>query len=167
MKFALRAAAESDLEQLTEIYNHYVRTTTITFDLEPFTVAQRREWFAHYAPTGPHRIWVAVDGERVLGYAWSSRLRPKDAYLTSVETSIYCRPETTGKGVGRELYRRVFADLQREDLHRAYACITLPNDGSVAFHRAFGFVECGKFTEVGRKFGKLWDVLWMEKKLGE
>lgn len=165
MTVEVRAAREADLAALTSIYNHYVEHTHVTFDLEPFTVEQRRAWFAHYADTGPHRLLVAADGEHVLGYATSSRFRDKAAYDTSVETTVYCASGGTGRGVGRALYAALFAALESEDVHRAYAGIALPNDASLALHRAFGFSAVGTFREVGRKFDRWWDVTWLERPL--
>lgn len=161
----VRDAVLDDVPALTEIYNHYIRTTAVTFDLEPWTVEARTEWFHHYAPTGPHRLLVAVDGERVVGYASSSPFAVKAAYATTVETSVYLAPDATGSGIGTALYGRLFADLEGEDLHRAHAGITLPNPGSVALHRRFGFTEVGVYTEVGRKFGTYHDVLRVHRPL--
>jgi phosphinothricin acetyltransferase len=161
----IRGARETDLERLTQIYNYYVVNTPITFDLEPFSVAERREWFRHYATSGPHRLLIAEADGLVVGYVTSSRFRPKAAYATSVETSIYLAPETTGQGMGTALYAALFAALAEEDLHRAYAGITLPNPISMALHKRFGFRSIGVYCEVGRKFGKYWDVEWFEKPL--
>ncbi len=162
----VRPCLEADLEQLNAVYNHYIVTSAITFDLEPWTIEARRAWFGHYATTGRHRLLVATEGERVLGYATSSRHRPKDAYLTSVETSIYLAPEATGRGVGTTLYGVLFDVLAGEDVHRAYAGITfIPNPASVALHERFGFRLAGTFREQGRKFGRYWDVEWYEKEL--
>ncbi|GAA4358002.1 GNAT family N-acetyltransferase [Angustibacter luteus] len=159
---AIRPGVLGDLPALTEIYNHYVTGSNATFDVTPFSVPDRQAWFDHYAATGPHRLLVAdADGE-VLGYATSSPLRPKPAYDTSVETTIYCRPDAVGQGLGRRLYEALLAGLAREDLHRAYAGIAVPNDASVALHRAIGFTPLGTYREVGRKFGRYWDVAWFE-----
>jgi phosphinothricin acetyltransferase len=162
---AVRYAVESDLPALTEIYNHYVVNTPATFDLEPFTVESRRAWFSHYRTSGRHRLVVAERDDHVVGYASSSQFRVKPAYDTSVEVTVYLHPEATGGGIGSVLYRRLFDELGTEDIHRAYAGIAMPNDASLALHRKFGFVEMGTMTEVGRKFGKWWDVLWMERSL--
>ena len=70
-----------------------------------------------------------------------------------------------GSGIGRRLYERLFAALATEDVHRAYAGITLPNPGSVALHERLGFTQIGVFTHAGRKFGRYWDVAWYEKHL--
>ncbi|MEO3976153.1 GNAT family N-acetyltransferase [Streptomyces sp. CAU 1734] len=109
-------------------------------------------------------------GERpwgsVLGYATSSPLRPKAAYDTSVEVSVYCAPEAAGRGIGSLLYRALFAALEGEDVHRAYAGIAGPNEASARLHAWFGFRPVGTYREVGRKFGRYWDVTWYEKELG-
>ena len=163
---AVRPGQVDDLEQLNDLYNHYIRETPITFDIEPWTMEQRREWFSHYALEGRHRLMVAVADDRVLGYASSSKFRPKQAYEPSVESSVYLLPDTTGRGLGTALYEALFEALEGEDVHRAYAGITLPNAASVALHQRFGFAEVGRFTEQGRKFGRYWDVVWLEKPLG-
>jgi phosphinothricin acetyltransferase len=160
---AVRAAQPTDLPALTDIYNHYVRTGAVTFDVTEFSVEARQEWFSHYATEGPHRLLVAVDLDDVLGYATSSPFRPKPAYATSVETSVYLRWDATGRGVGRLLYDALFAILAEQDVHRAYAGVALPNDASVALHERLGFREIGTYVEVGRKMGRYWDVRWFER----
>jgi phosphinothricin acetyltransferase len=161
----IRDGDERDLERINEIYNHYVRETAITFDIEEITMDQRREWLTHYAPQGRHRMFVAVDAGDVLGYVTSSPFLPRRAYETSVATSIFCAPDATGRGVGSALYRTLFAALEGEDVHRAYAGITVPNEASFALHRRFGFVQAGYYHEQGRKFERYWDVTWFEKEL--
>jgi phosphinothricin acetyltransferase len=163
---SFRPAAEGDLEAINDIYNHYVVETHITFDDEPVLMDSRREWFSHYAATGRHRLLVAVEGKTVIGFASSSRFRPKPGYLTSVETSIYLAPDATGKGAGGKLYTELFKAIEGEDLHRAYAGIALPNPASIALHEKFGFKRVALFSEQGRKFGRYWDVAWFEKPLG-
>jgi phosphinothricin acetyltransferase len=96
---------------------------------------------------------IAETDGLVVGYATSSRFRPKAAYQTSVETTIYLAPEATGRGLGTALYAALFAALAEEDLHRAYAGVTLPNTASVALHRKVGFRSLEVYCEVGRKFG--------------
>ncbi|MEW1654489.1 MULTISPECIES: N-acetyltransferase family protein [unclassified Streptomyces] len=162
----VRAGAETDLAALTDLYNHYVRETAVTFDTEPFSPAGRRPWLLSHPEDGPHRLLVAQDTEGVLlGYATSSPYRPKGAYATSVETSIYCAADAVGRGVGTLLYGALFAALAEEDVHRAYAGIARPNEASVRLHDRFGFRHIGTFTEVGRKFDRYWDVAWYQKDL--
>lgn len=161
----MRPARADDLPALLAIYNHYVVHTAITFDLEPFTLEQRREWFGHYAERGRHRLLVADLGAGAVGYACSSPFRPRGAYQTSVETSVYLSPEHTGRGLGAALYTALFEELAGEDVHRAYAGVTLPNPASLALHHRFGFREVGLQDEVGRKHDRWWSVQWLEKKL--
>jgi len=159
----IRAGRLDDLEALTRIYNHFVVNTHVTFDLEPFTVEARREWFSHYSATGRHRLLVAESAGEVVGYATSGRFRDKPAYDPSVETTVYCAPAAAGRGIGSALYTALFEALRDEDVHHAYAGVALPNDASIALHQRFGFMEIGTFREVGRKFGKWWDVTWLER----
>ena len=164
-RLQVRPATADDLKAVNDIYNHYVAESHITFDVEPMSMEQRREWFTHYGPAGRHRLFVAEDGGRVVGFASSSRFRPKPGYLTSVETSVYLEPDATGRGAGARLYESLFKSLEGEDVHRAYAGIALPNPASIALHEKFGFKRVAHFTEQGRKFGRYWDVAWFEKPL--
>ncbi|MFE9647137.1 GNAT family N-acetyltransferase [Streptomyces sp. NPDC006365] len=163
----VRPGVESDLAALTDLYNHYVRETPITFDTAVFTPEERRPWLLSHPEDGPHRLKVAVevDSQLILGYATSSLYRMKPAYGTSVEVTIYLAPDAGGRGIGTLLYKSLFEDLASEDLHRAYAGITQPNEASVRLHERFGFRYVGTYREVGRKFGRYWDVAWYEKEL--
>ncbi|MEV6292427.1 N-acetyltransferase family protein [Streptomyces sp. NPDC051896] len=163
----VRPGVEEDLDALTAIYNHYVRETAITFDTAIFTPEERRPWLLSHPEDGPHRLKVATDAEsqRILGYATSSPYRPKPAYVTSVETSVYVAPDAGRRGVGTLLYEALFKALADEDVHRAYAGIAQPNEASERLHARFGFRYVGTYREVGRKFGRYWDVAWYEKEL--
>ncbi|MFI1620306.1 GNAT family N-acetyltransferase [Streptomyces lydicus] len=180
----VRAGTEQDLQALTDLYNHYIRETCITFDTEPFTAERRRPWLLSHLQDGPHRLLVAQEATKraknphngsatpvgsatpaLLGYATSSAFRPKAAYAPSVEVTVYCAPHAAGRGVGTLLYEALFAALAAEDVHRAYAGITQPNEASTRLHTRFGFRHIGTFTEVGRKFGRYWDVAWYQKDL--
>jgi phosphinothricin acetyltransferase len=159
----IRPAERGDLPRLTEIYNYYVINTPVTFDVEAYTVERREAWFAQFGATGRHRLLVAQDAEGVLGYAGTTKFRPKAAYDTTVETTIYCAPEAVGKGIGGRLYSALFELLRGEDIHRFVAGYVLPNAATAAIHERFGFKVVGVFRENGRKFGKYWDVCWTER----
>ena len=161
----VRAAVADNVPRITDIYNHYVRTSPATFDLEPFSVDQRMEWFEHYGTTGPHRLLVSESDGVICGYAATSQFRTKPAYDTTVEVTIYCAPEATGRGIGQQLYTALFDAIRAEDLHVAIAGITVPNDASCALHERFGFRRVGLMHEVGRKFGRYWDVAWYQREL--
>jgi phosphinothricin acetyltransferase len=161
----VRAAGESDLGAIVEIYNHYVRETAVTFDIEPFSTLTRRPWFDGFANSGRHRLLVAEEEGLVVGYACSHPFRTKAAYDTSIETTIYLAHDHTGQGLGKQLYAALFRAIEGEDVHRALAGITEGNPGSIALHERFGFRPLGVFSQVGRKFGRYWDVAWLEKAL--
>lgn len=156
----------ADLAALTEIYNHYVVHSHATFDLEPFTVDERRTWLDQYAPQGPHRLLVAeVDGT-VVGYASSGRFRTKPAYGGTVETTIYLHHEHTGRGRADPLYAALLDELTAEPaVHVAVAGVAIPGPASVALHLRHGFTAVGTFAGVGHKFGRFVDVQWFQRPL--
>ena len=161
----IRPAAGSDLPRLTEIYNYYVLNTAVTFDVEPYTIEKRAAWLEQFGATGRYRLVVAEESGVVLGYAGTMRFRPKAAYETTVETTIYCAQEAIGRRLGSRLYAALFEALRGEDINRIVAGYTLPNDASAALHARCGFKPVGIYTEVGRKFGRYWDVQWTERPL--
>jgi phosphinothricin acetyltransferase len=162
----VRPAALDDLPALTAIYNHYIVNSTITFDVRPFEPEERRGWFDDHASSGRHRLLVAAGADgTILGYATTSRWRPKAAYDTTVESSVYCHPEAIGRRVGTQLYAALFDAIAGEDVHRVVAGVAQPNPASVALHERFGFRQVGVFSSVGRKFGNYWDVAWFERAL--
>ena len=115
----IRPATADDLGAVNDIYNQYVVETGHTFDIEPMTIDARRVWFTHYGASGRYRLLVAISEGKVIGYACSSRFRPKVGYETSVETSVYLAPEAVGRGAGSRLYEELFKALEGQDLHRA------------------------------------------------
>lgn len=162
----IRPATRADVPRLTEIYNHYVRETPITFDVQEWSVERRRsDWFEHYAETGRYRLLVVEEDGDPRGFASTSRFRPKAAYDPTVETTIYIDRTATGRGLGRLLYAELFESIRDEDIHTLLAGITLPNPASVALHESFGFQKVAHFTENGRKLGRLWDVIWLERRM--
>jgi phosphinothricin acetyltransferase len=126
---------------------------------------ERVEWASHYADSGRYRLLVVGDDD-VLGFATSSPYKDRAAYETSVELSVYLDPDATGRGLGAQLYGTLIPLIEHEDLHRAYGGIALPNPASVALHERLGFREVARYTEQGRKFGRYWDVVWLERPLG-
>jgi len=162
----IRPATLDDLRALTDIYNYYVVNTAITFDVRPFAAEERRAWFDDHAVSGRYRLLVALgpDGRR-LGYATTSRWRPKAAYETTLESSVYCHPDAVGRGCGTALYRALFDSIAGEDVRTIVAGVSLPNPASIKLHERFGFQPVGVFHGVGRKFDKYWDVAWFERPL--
>jgi len=158
----IRHAQQSDLPALLDIYNHYVIGTHVTFDLEPRTLAQRREWLDQFRPTGRYQCFVALANGVPIGWANSAKFKDRAGYDTSVETSVYLVSGHQGKGLGLRLYATLFAALEGQDIHRAYGGVALPNEASVALHLAMRFHHFATYNQVGRKFGRYWDVAWYE-----
>jgi len=162
----IRTADIADLPALTAIYNHYIVHTPITFDVQLYEPEQRRPWFEDHAPAGRHRLLVAEEDGAAAGYASTSRWRPKPAYETTVESSVYVRADAVGRGIGRDLYAALFDAMANEDVHTVVAGVALPNPASIALHERFGLRQVGVFRDVGRKFGKYWDVAWFQRSWG-
>jgi phosphinothricin acetyltransferase len=109
---------------------------------------------------------VACDPQGIVaGYACTGRHRTKEAYDTTVESSVGCRHNGVGRGIGTLLYQALLDAIADQDINRIVAGIAQPNPASNALHERFGFRPIGVFTEVGRKFGNYWDVKWMERPL--
>lgn len=168
----LRPATEADAAALLDIYAHYVRHTAITFEWEVPTLddfAQRiRSITAHY----PYLV-AEHDGVPV-GYAYASTFKGRAAYDWCVETSIYVHHQHIGEGLGRLLLDGLEDELRRRGFLNVYACIaTTPVDDeyltnhSVHCHRHMGYRLCGEFLQCGYKFGRWYNMVWMEKMLGE
>ena len=161
----IRPANSADAAGINEIGNHYIVTTPANFKIEELTLKERQVWMQDFAQTGRHRLLLATERDSILGYACSTQFDERSAYQTSIATTIYLHPEYCKHGLGTELYSKLFEELENEDLNRAFAGITLPNEASIGIHKKFGFKEVGIFTQAGHKHDKYWDVLWMEKSL--
>jgi phosphinothricin acetyltransferase len=156
---------EHDLHAIADILNYAAANSNATLASEPVTVADRREWFARFAATGPYRLVVARRGTRVIGYAASLPYRDHEGFRETVEVSIAIDAASRGRGVGTALYGTLLGWLADEPVHVALAGIVLPNDASVALHRRLGFTEVGTFHEYAIKNGQYLSSLWMELRL--
>jgi L-amino acid N-acyltransferase YncA len=156
----VRAATADDLEAIASLYAHYVETSTVTFDLEaPGLDAWRSRLRAAAAAGHPWR--VAEVGGAFAGYATASAFRPKQAYRSTVETTIYLDPAVHGRGLGRLLYAGLLDACRAAGFHLAVVLITLPNPASIALHEGLGFTAAGVLEDVGHKLGAWRDVgLW-------
>ena len=162
-KIEIRPSQPQDADALRHIYNHYVQHSHATFDIEPKTSAERQAWLAsHNSPQ--HRCLTAVNPDgSMLGYACSGEFKSKPAYASSVEVSVYVAPDNQQQGVGQQLYAALLPLLDAAQVHRCYAGIALPNPGSNRLHQQHGFSEIAHLSEVGYKFDRYWDVIWMQR----
>jgi len=146
------------------IYAPLVTKSAITFEFEPPTVEQFRDRIGSITSRYP---WVVADESgSVVGFAYAGPHRSRPAYQWSVETSVYVHSDFRHKGVARLLYECLFELLEEQGFHSAYAGITLPNEASVAFHRALGFDEVGVYREAGFKLGRWHDAVWYQRRIG-
>jgi L-amino acid N-acyltransferase YncA len=159
----IRTARLTDAEAIRAIYNGAIGTIA-TFDLEPRTLEQQREWLA--VRSGAHVVLVADDGGTVTGFASLSPYRDRPAYRTTVENSVYVDPAYQGKGVGRQLMTELLDTARDHGFHSVIARIVSGNASSIALHRGVGFETVGVEREVGRKLGKWLDVVVMQRMLG-
>jgi L-amino acid N-acyltransferase YncA len=159
-------AAADHLPEIAAIYAEAVAAGPATFDLQAPPLGWWRGVLESVDPASGRLLLVAVDqGEAVLGYAKTGPFRPKAAYDSTCETSVYVAEGARGTGVGSTLYAELLGRLDRCGLRLAVAGVTVPNDASVKLHLAHGFHEVGTFAGVGVKFGAPWDVTWFERPL--
>ena len=154
MELTIRPAALRDLEALTAIYNYEVEHGVATLDLTPRTLAERRVWLdAHNVDNHPLLV-AEVDGV-VVGYASLSSYRPKEAYRTTVELSVYIAPDRRGQGVAAAQMTELLALARQDpDTHAVVSVITSGNEASRRLHEKFGFTFCGTVPDVAFKFGR-------------
>ena len=149
-----------DAAACVAIYAPYVTDSTVSFEEAPPTP---EHFAAHIAATTERYPWLVLeDAGAVVGYAYASQHRARAAYRWSVDVGIYVDPARHGAGAGRRLYRSLIDLLRRQRLHSACAGITLPNDASVALHRALGFEHVGTYRSIGWKAGAWRDVAWWQ-----
>ena len=163
MDATIRDARREDCGAMTAIYNHYVRTSTCTFALEDEPLAERQRWFDAHGPR--HPIVVAEERGEVIGWASLSSWNPRGAYARTVESSIYLRDDRRGRGLGRLLLADLVARAAALGHHTVLAGVSADQDASLALHRALGFVEVARMRELGWKFDRWIDVVFLQRML--
>lgn len=164
-ELVIRPAARSDLPAIMEIYNEAIRTTTATFDTEPKTLDERRQWFESHGER--HPILVAEWDGRVIGWASLTKWSDRKAYDSTAETSFYVAEQYRGRGAGRELKRCIIEEARRLGYHTLIARVAEGSDASLHLNEQAGFRHVGTLKEVGRKFGRLLDVHMLQLMLAE
>lgn len=160
IKHEIVPVEEKHALQLCKIYNHYVRETVVTFDLEEKDEQFFKDEISNNAKVLPYM--VAVHGDVVMGFAFSKPWKNRMAYKNTVESSIYMSPEYTSKGIGYHLYLNLIDQLRNKKIHSIIAGVSLPNVTSVRLHEKVGFHKVAHFREVGYKFDKWIDVGYWE-----
>jgi phosphinothricin acetyltransferase len=160
----IRECRESDLEGLVAIYNDVVRTSTAIYRDEPATLADRREWWQSRV-TQRYPLLVAIDDRGVAGFASFGDFRAWPGYRFTVEHSVHVRADCRGRGVGTSLMRPLLASAAALGKHVMVAGVDADNHGSLRFHERLGFVRVAHFREVGFKFGRWLDLVFLQRTL--
>lgn len=165
-RFEIRPAGETDLPAMRDIYNHYVRTSLVTFDEEEWTEPRWREKFVPLWSAGTPVLMAETPDGRMLGYAYVQPWRAKSAYRFAAEDSIYLAPDAGGAGVGTALLGALLVAAKAAGLREIIAVIADTDAaGSVALHEKLGFVEVGRLRGVGLKFGRRIGIIHLQKSL--
>jgi phosphinothricin acetyltransferase len=152
----IRNVAAADVADITEIYNHYIRETTVTFEEESLSDEEMAVRIHHISLQYPYIVFE--ESGRVVGYAYATRWKERSAYRNSAETTVYVHKDSVGRGIGKQLYHQLIELCKQTNLHYLIGGITMPNDASVKLHESLGFKYVGTFKEVGYKFEKWLDV---------
>ncbi|MHA6524188.1 GNAT family N-acetyltransferase [Tessaracoccus sp. G1721] len=160
----IRPAQSRDLPAITDIFNEAGVGTTASYALEPVTVADRRAWFERLTGADFPVLVLEDDGE-VIGYASYGPFRPLAGYAHTVEHSVYIRSGRRAAGGGRMLMLALLDYARGRGVHVMVGVVDGANEDSLAFHRKLGFVESGRLPEVGRKFDRWLDVVFMTQLL--
>jgi L-amino acid N-acyltransferase YncA len=152
----IRSVLESDVPQLLDIYNYYIRTSTVTFEETELELEDFTQRIMGIKAKYPYLVYE--ENGVILGYAYAGIFRTRIAYRFSVETSVYVHKDHYKKGVARKLYAELIDLLKAADIRSAIGGITLPNEASVRLHESMGFEKVAHFKEVGYKFDQWLDV---------
>ncbi len=168
MSFTIRFATVRDAKAVLEIYSYYVINTAISFEYIPPTLDEFEKRIESTLEKYPYL--VAENDGKILGYAYAGAFRERRAYSHCCELSLYVDKGERGSGIGRALYERLEELLFEKGFENFYACIALPKENdcyldtnSRDFHAHMGYKEVGLFSSCGKKFGKYYDMVYMEK----
>lgn len=155
----------SDARAILNIYAPHILNTDITFECTVPTEEEFLIRIKHYTEQFPYLVYE-FDGE-IAGYAYAGKQREREAFQWNTEISVYVDEKYQRRGIAGKLYSALLKILSVQGYKTAYACITYPNDKSIALHEKFGFIETSIFRRTGYKLGQWRDTVWLEKQLGE
>lgn len=168
----IRFVTEKDAEALVSIYAPYILETAISFEYTVPTVEEFRRRIREFSAKYPY-LAAEIDGE-IVGYAYACPFGERAAFSRSCETVLYIRRDMRGGGIGRALYEQLLALLKRQNITNINACVAYAAEederlthASPLFHEKMGYHKVAHFTKCGYKFGKWYDILWLEKFIGE
>ena len=145
---------------INEIYNHYVRCDTCTYQTEPDTLAERHAWFERHG--GAHPVLVAEARGELLAWGALSAFHPRAGYRFSVEDSLYVRHDRQHRGLGKALLAELLGAARRHGHRSVIAVISADKPHSIALHQSFGFTIAGVLRQAGYKFDTWLDVAYLQ-----
>jgi phosphinothricin acetyltransferase len=160
----IRLVQETDAPELLNIYEPYIRETTITFEYDVPSITEFTERIRKISSEYPYIVYL-VD-EKIVGYAYAHRHMERAAYQWNAELSVYVSQSYLRHGVGKLLYSALIELLKMQNLRNVYGCVTFPNANSEKLHESFGFQRVGVYHNTGFKCGEWQDVVWFEKTIG-
>ena len=158
----VRPATHDDLPGILEIYNEAVLNTTASYDYEPRTLEHRIAWFEDHVKNNYPVLVAANDQGRVVGWSALNRYHDRKGYQFTTENSVYVAADQRGRGLGKLLMKPLIEAARQRGLHAILAGIDAENEASIRLHASFGFVKVAHFRQVGFKFGRWLDVIYME-----
>lgn len=161
MALRVRAATEADLPAILEIYNDAILTTTAVYQYEPHTLEMRQAWLREKR-AGGYPVLVAEEAGEVVGFGNLGAWRPAAAYKYVAENSVYVAAGHRGRGVGKRLLGELVEAAKTLEMHAVIAVIDADNEVSIRLHESFGFERAAHFKQVGRKFGRWLDLVFMQ-----
>ena len=168
----IRKANADDAQKLVEVYRYFVEKTAITYEYDVPTVEEFKNRIINITKCYPYL--VAERRGEIIGYAYTSAFHVRKAYEWSAEMSIYLSDKCQGQGLGRKLYEILENISKRQGITNLYACIGAPEvedeyltNNSIHFHEHMGYKLIGRFTKCGNKFGRWYDMVWMEKHIAD
>jgi L-amino acid N-acyltransferase len=161
---SIRDATEEDLDGLLAIYNDVIRTSTAIFREQPATLEDRRDWWRQRVEQG-YPVLVAADESGVLGFASFGDFRSWPGYRFTVEHTVHVRADARGRGIGRALMGPLIDRAAALGKHVMIAGVDADNHGSIAFHERLGFTRVAHFREVGYKFDRWLDLVFLQRML--
>ena len=164
-KINIRMADKNDASEILDIYSYYVINTPFTFEYTVPSILEFEKRIENVLEKYPYI--VAEKNGKIVGYTYASPFKARSAYDWSVETSIYVGNDFKRLGIGRLLYESLERILKKQNVINLVACITYPNSKSISFHEHFGYVESARVKNIGYKFGKWHDVVWLQKSISE
>ncbi|MCR5671444.1 MAG: GNAT family N-acetyltransferase [Butyrivibrio sp.] len=174
--YRVRPVSLTDAEALTKIYKYYVEETAITYEYDVPSVSEFTERIKNITKKFPYLVAEDISGDapRIVGYAYASSFHEREAYKWCAEMSIYLDKDERGHGIGKRLYEELEKILQSRGFLNLNSCIAYPDKedeyltfNSVEFHKHMGYSMVGEFHKCGYKFGRWYNMVWMEKHIGE